>query len=217
MRVLKYLIASVSFSFMAAAPVTFAADTKGYTVLSDAQPTDAGKKVEVIEFFGYSCPHCNAFDPDLAEWVKKNSDKIVFKRIPVGFRPEWVPHQKLYFALEAMGKTEEIHPKVFRAIHVERQPLNNDDAVINFAVKQGLDKQKFTDAYNSFAVQSKVKRSAQVAAAYKAAQVPLIIIDGRYVTSPSHAQEKVGNDKPESELQTVALKVMDDLVAKSKK
>ena len=217
MRILKYLIASVSLSFMAAAPVTFAADTKGYAVLDSTQPTDAGKKVEVIEFFGYSCPHCNAFDPGLAEWVKKNSDKIVFKRIPVGFRPEWVPHQKLYFALEAMGKTEEIHPKVFKTIHVERQPLNSDDAVINFAVKQGLDKQKFVDAYNSFAVQSKVKRSAQVAATYKAAQVPLIIIDGRYVTSPAHAGEMVGNNKSELELQTVALKVMDDLVAKSKK
>ncbi len=219
MQIFKYLIASVSFGLLAAAPAAFAADAnaKGYTVLKEVQPVDAGKKVEVIEFFGYACPHCNAFDPGLNEWVKKNSDKIVFKRVPVGFRPEWLFHQKLYFTLEAMNKVEELHPKVFNAIHVERQQLSNDDAIINFAVKQGLDKQKFTDAYNSFSVSSKMKRSEQIQSAYKATQVPLIVVDGRYVTSPSHAGDMIGHEKPESEQQLVALKVMDDLVAKSAK
>lgn len=216
MRIFKYLITAMSFSLLAASPAVFA-QAKGYSVLSDVQATESGKKVEVTEFFGYSCPHCNAFDPALAEWVKKQGDNIVFKRVPVGFRPDWVPHQKLYYALEAMGKTEEFHSKVFKAIHAERQPLRTDDEIIAFMVKNGVDKQKIADALNSFSVSAKVKRAGQLAANYKVDQVPLVVVDGRYVTSPSKAAELVGESKPEHELQAAALKIMDDLVAKSKK
>lgn len=216
MRILKYLITAMSFSLLAASPAVFA-QAKGYTVLADVQPTESGKKVEVTEFFGYSCPHCNGFDPALAEWVKKQGDNIVFKRVPVGFRPDWVPHQKLYYALEAMGKTEEFHSKVFKAIHVDHQPLRTDDEIIAFMVKNGVDKQKFADALNSFSVSAKVKRAGQIMTNYKVDQVPLIAVDGRYITSPSKAAEMIGEAKPEPELQAAALKVMDDLVAKSKK
>ncbi len=215
MRMFKYLITAMSFSLLAASPAVFA-QAKGYSVLADPQPTDTGKKVEVIEFFGYSCPHCNGFDPSLGEWVKKQGDNIVFKRVPVAFRPDWVPHQKLYYALEAMGKLEELHSKVFKAIHVERQPLRTDDEVIGFMVKNGLDKQKVTDALNSFSASAKVKRAGQLTANYRVDQVPLVVVDGRYVTSPTKAAELAG-DKPEHELQAAALKIMDDLVAKSKK
>ncbi len=216
MRILKYLITAMSFSLLAASPAVFA-QAKGYAVLTEAQPTEAGKKVEVTEFFGYSCPHCNGFDPGLAEWVKKQGDNIVFKRVPVGFSAAWVPHQKLYYALEALGKTEEFHSKVFKAIHVDRQPLRSDDDIIAFMVKNGMDKQKFTDALNSFSVAAKVKRAGQLVTNYKVDQVPLVVVDGRYVTSPSKAAELVGENKPEHELQAASLKIMDDLVAKSKK
>lgn len=216
MRIIKYLITAMSFSLLAASPAAFA-DTKGYSVLPDAQPTESGKKVEVIEFFGYVCPHCNAFDPALAEWVKKQGDNIVFKRVPVGFRPDWVPYQKLYYALEAMGKTEEYHSKIFKAIHVDHVQLRNDDEMIAFMVKQGMDKQKITDGLSAFSVSPKVRRAGQIMTNYKVDQVPLIAIDGRYITSPSKAAELVGEAKTEAELHTAALKIMDDLVAKSKK
>lgn len=216
MRIIKFLLASLSFGLLAAGSA-LAADGKGYVVLSDAQPTDSGKKVEVTEFFGYACPHCHALDPVLEAWVKKQGDNIVFKRVPVGFRPEWVVHQKLFYTFEAMGKTEEFHKKIFAALHVERQPLGSDDALIAFAVKNGVDKQKFVDAMNSFSVATKVKRAAQLQASYKIDQVPMIAIDGRYLTSPAKAAEALGESRPEPELQAAALKLMDDLVAKSRK
>lgn len=217
MRILKFLIASLSFGLLAISPAAFANSSTGYVVLTDPQSTDTGKKVEVLEFFGYACPHCFGLDPHLEAWVKKQGDNIVFKRIPVNFRPEWALHARMYYAFEAMGKHEEMHPKIFKAMHVDRQRLSDDAAIMEFAAKQGIDKQKFADAFNSFSVQAKVKRVGQLQASYKVDQVPMVIVDGRYATSPSKAGEMIGHDKHESLQQQTALKIMDDLVAKSKK
>jgi protein dithiol oxidoreductase (disulfide-forming) len=81
--------------------------------------TEAGK-IELIEFFWYSCSHCNAFEPAFAQWVKNAPKDVVVRRIPVAFRDDFAPQQRLYFTLEAMGLLEKIHGKVFQAVHVER-------------------------------------------------------------------------------------------------
>ncbi len=119
-----------------------------YRVLSRPQGTDSGKKIEVIEFFGYFCPHCNALEPQIEAWVKKQGDNIVFKRIHVNFH-ELVTQQKLFFTLEAMGKIDEYQPKVFAAYHVDHNSLRTDEDVMRFVAKSGLDKQKFSEIYNS--------------------------------------------------------------------
>jgi protein dithiol oxidoreductase (disulfide-forming) len=184
-----------------------------YRVLQPAQPTESGKKVEVTEFFWYSCPHCAAFDPALSAWVKKQGDKIDFKQVPVVFRDSFIPQQKMYYALEAMGKTGEMNPKIFHAIHVDRQTVDTDDTILDFVVKQGIDKKTFTALYNSFGIQTKVRRAAQLQESYKVDGVPMIAIGGRYVTSPSIAGATMAN-QPESMQQAAALQVMDALVLK---
>ncbi len=189
----------------------------GYTTLSEAQPTDSGKKVEVTEFFWYGCPHCHTFDPVLTEWVKKQGDAISFKRVPVFFRDSFLPQQKTYYALEALGKTEQLHGKLFDAIHKERQKLDSQDALTDFVVKNGVDKAKFLDALNSFSVQSKVNRASKLQSAYKVDGVPVVAIDGRYVTSPSKVAETMNSNASEAELLQATTKLMDSLVAKSKK
>ena len=219
MHLIQKLVAAISLCVVTAvAGASPAAPQNGadYRTLDKPQQTDSGKKIEVTEFFWYSCPHCHAFDPALAEWVKKQGDNIVFKRVPIAFRESFVPQQKLYYALEAMGKLEELHPKVFRAIHVERAVVDSDKNIADFVVKNGIDKQKFADLYSSFGVQTKVRRAAQLQEAYKIDGVPLIAIDGRYVTSPSIVGASMGN-QPEAILQTGALQVMDHLVAKAAK
>lgn len=218
MRFLSQCIAAVGFSL--AALTAFASPDKpeagkDYVVLDQPQPTEAAAgKVEVIEFFGYFCPHCNAFEPKLSDWVKKQGDKIVFKRIPVVFGETLVPQQKLYYALDAMGKAEEMQKKVFRAIHVDRQQLMSDDQIMDFIGKQGIDKAKFAELYASFAVQTKVNRVPQLQQLYKINSVPTIIIAGRYQTSPSMIGASLGN-QPEAVLQEGELKVMDALVAQA--
>ncbi|AIY44033.1 Periplasmic thiol:disulfide interchange protein DsbA [Collimonas arenae] len=213
-------LVAVSASASPASPVA----GTDYKVLDNPQPTDSGlgKKVEVTEFFGYFCPHCNALEPTLEDWIAKQGDKISFKRVPVDFgdpngdpkKSPYVTQKKLYYTLEAMGKLPEMHKKVFAAIHVQRQNLNTDAAVADFAAKQGLDKAKFVDVYNSFAVQTKVTRATQLQNAYKVDGVPMLVVDGRYVTSPSIVGATPGAGDTEPALFKSTLQVMDGLVSK---
>jgi protein dithiol oxidoreductase (disulfide-forming) len=158
-----------------------------YLALDKRVPVEAGGKVEVIEFFWYSCPHCNAFEPALEAWIKKAPKDVDVKRMPVAFRDDFVPQQRLYYTLEAMNKLDEMHRKVFYAIHVEKQPLNREDAILAWAGKQGLDAAKFAETYKSFAVASKVRRATQLQDAFKVSGVPALGIAGRFYTDGSLA------------------------------
>ena len=186
-----------------------------YQVLKRPQPVDSGKKIEVIEFFGYFCPHCYALEPLLAEWVKKQGDNISFKRIHVNFH-ELIPQQKLYFTMEAMGKADEYHMKAFNAFHVERNRLQTDADVMEFVNKSGLDKRKFADIYNSFAISGKLGRATQMANAYNVDGVPSIAIDGRYVTSPVMAAATIPR-VTEDVQNRAAIQVLDFMIAKIQK
>jgi thiol:disulfide interchange protein DsbA len=155
-------------------------------------------------------------EPSLADWVKKQGDKIVFKRVPVAFRESFLPEQKLFYTLEAMGKVDELHKKVFDAIHIERQRLDNDAAITSFMVKQGIDKDKFLEVYNSFGVQAKARRATQLQGAYAIDGVPMVAVDGRFLTAPSIVSASIGN-QPEPALHAATLQVMDALVARSVK
>ncbi|MCH8621783.1 thiol:disulfide interchange protein DsbA/DsbL [Undibacterium sp. TS12] len=187
-----------------------------YQVLKRPQPVDGGKKIEITEFFGYFCPHCFALEPLLAEWVKKQGDNIVFKRMPVNFH-DLVSQQKLYFTLETMGKADEYHMKAFNAFHVDRNRLQSDADVMEFVSKSGLDKQKFTEIYNSaFSMSGKLSRATQLATAYQIDGVPSLAIDGRFVTSPVMAV--TGMSRVNEEIQNRALiQVLDAMVAKIQK
>ena len=100
--------------------------------------------------------------------------------MPVAFRDDFVPQQKLYYALDALGKADEMQAKVFHAIHEERIPLAKDDQIVAWVAKQGIDKAKFLDAYNSFSVATNARRATQLQDAYKLAGVPALGIAGRY-------------------------------------
>lgn len=224
MQFIRTLLIGITASLFAASGAALAQSSgaAGYETLAQPQHTDAGNKVEVIEFFGYFCPHCNVFEPALADWVKKQKDNIVFKRVHVAFGAAGgtqlkatTAQQKMYYTLEAMGKVEELHPKIFNAIHAQRQTLYSDDAITQFIVKQGIDKQKYTDLANSFGVQSKMNAATKMQANYGIQGVPTIVIDGRYVTSPEIASRTLKN-RNELADGAAALRVMDGLVAKLK-
>jgi protein dithiol oxidoreductase (disulfide-forming) len=189
-----------------------------YTVLATPQPSQtAGKKVEVIEFFMYHCPHCNALEPMLEQWVKKQDGNIIFKRVHMPFQGAGDPEAHLFLTLEAMGKAEEFQPKVFRAWHVEHLRLNTDQAILDWAVKNGLDRAKFLDTWNSFGVTTKLRRlPAIVGNNYKVDSVPTIVVDGKYVTSPAQVDAAV-HASSEPQLFQATLQVVDALIAKAQK
>jgi len=187
-----------------------------YTTLAAPQPVPAGKKVEVIEFFMYHCPHCNALEPQLSEWVKKQGDNIILKRMHFPSTGPNDPEAHLYLTLEAMGKLPEMHSKVFHAVHVERVRLNSDEAILNWVTKNGIDRAKFLDAWNSFGVQTKLKRLGAAVTAYKVDFAPVLVIDGKYMTAPSLVQAS-SKTKDEQQLFRATLQVADFLVAKAAK
>ncbi|MDI1271700.1 MAG: thiol:disulfide interchange protein DsbA/DsbL [Polaromonas sp.] len=160
-----------------------------FLVLDKPAPVEApAGKVEVVEFFWYSCPHCNTFEPALEEWIKKAPKDVAVRRVPIAFRPDFEPQQRLYYVLEAMNKVDELHKKVFYAIHVEKQMLNTPDLIAAWAEKQGLNKAKFLETYNSFSVATKARKATQLQDAYKIDGVPALGVAGRYFTSGSMAQ-----------------------------
>ncbi len=167
----------------------------------------AAGKIEVIEFFWYGCPHCNAFEPTLDAWQKKLPPDVAFRRVPVAFRDEpYVTHQKIFYALDAMGLVEQMHRKVFYAIHAEHQRLDKPADIVELMKKNGIDGAKFLDTFNSFSVQTKARQAAQLAAAYKIDGVPAIGVQGRYYPSGSLAGSADG-----------ALKVADYLIDRARK
>ena len=169
-----------SSAALAQGPARFVAG-KDYIKLDRTVPTDTeAGKIELIEFFWYSCPHCNAFEPTFAEWVKNAPKDVVVRRIPVAFRDDFAPQQRLFFTLEAMGLLEKMHAKVFQAVHVERLTLNTDAGIQTWIEKQGVDKTKFADTFKSFGVASKVKRAVQLQNDFKIEGVPSLGVAGKF-------------------------------------
>jgi thiol:disulfide interchange protein DsbA len=187
-----------------------------YLVLPQTQNTDAGNKIEVTEFFAYYCPHCYAFEPLLADWVKKQGANIVFKRVHVPRDASVLPQQRLYYTLEALGLLGQYHDKVFSAMHVDRLRLSTDEQVFDWAASAGIDRARFVATYRSFGVQSRLYQADTKVAAYHVNYWPQLAIDGRFVTSPSQAGKGAPDELTEAQLQQAALQVMDYLVDKAK-
>jgi len=218
MRSLRFALLATAL----AASTAFASPTDPkngveYVTLAQPQPVQAtGKKVEVIEFFMYHCPHCNALEPQLEQWVKKQGDNIVFKRVHLPSSGPNDPEAHLRLTLEALGKAEEFQPKVFKAWHVDHLRLNTDAAIIDWVAKNGIDRNKFLEAWNSFGVTTKLRRLPQITSDYKVDSVPTIIIDGKYQTSPATVYNSIKTQN-EPALFGATLQVMDALVAKAAK
>jgi len=212
------LVLGLAGSAVMASAAAPAAPQQGvqYQVLPQQQETTPGKAVEVVEFFAYYCPHCNVFEPLLAEWVKKQGSNIVFKRVHVSAGPRVAPQQRLFYTLDAMGLLGQYHEKAFAAIHQDRVRFDDDEEVIAWAAKAGIDRARFADTYRSLGIQGKLRHASAMMEAYKVDHWPFVAIDGRFITSPSMANQGASEARSEAEQQQVALGVMDALVAKAR-
>ena len=166
-----------------------------YRPLVPAQPTDAAPgKVEVVEMFWYGCPHCYALDPYLESWRKSKPSYIDFKRVHVTWQAIHQSHAKMFYALQAVGKEEAVHSEVFAEMHDrknymfaqgnERETLA---AQVAFVKAHGISESDFTNAYNSFTVQTELTKADELVHRYKVEGVPLMVINGKYVTDVNMA------------------------------
>jgi thiol:disulfide interchange protein DsbA len=179
---------------------------KDYMALQTPMPISVPGKIEVIEFFGYWCPHCMAFEPKLESWIKTLPADVAFKRIPVAWQNGQMAYQKLFYALEAMGVNNDVHLKVFKALQEQHLRLDGDANIAAFATAIGIDKSKLADGLKAFSVDSKIRIANQQAKSYQIEGVPSLVVNGKYVTSPEMAKGEVQ-----------ALRVVDTLIQSARK
>lgn len=158
---------------------------KQYVRLSNPQPVETGKKIEVIEFFSYGCPHCAELEPILDKWLAKLPPDVAFRRVPVMFQTRWIPLARIYYTLDALGVESKLSPDVFKAIHGLGKPLWDDKAFYDWAAGMGLDRSKVEAVAKSFAVDGKMKRATQLGKEYAIEAVPTVVIDGKFEVSSS--------------------------------
>jgi thiol:disulfide interchange protein DsbA len=142
-------------------------------------------KVEVIEFFWYGCPHCNAFEPTIEHWIAKLPADVHFRRVHVQFNALQAIHQKIYYTWETLGLLDKMHTKTFERFHVQHRPINSEDDMLAFAKENGLDVAKVKSTWEGFGMQTKAAQAQQLCDDYRVDGVPMIGIHGRYTTGPS--------------------------------
>jgi thiol:disulfide interchange protein DsbA len=179
-RNLLALLAAAAFAGSAGAQLV---EGKNYARIANPQPVETGKKIEVIEFFSYGCPHCAELEPHLDAWLAKLPPDVAFRRVPVMFQPRWVPLAKIYYTLDALGVESKLSPDVFKAIHGSGVALWDGKAFYDWAATKGLDRKKVEEVFGSFAVDGKMNRAKQLAQEYNIQAVPTVIVDGKFVTS----------------------------------
>src|SRR6266545_3795425 len=181
-RLAIYFLAFGAWFAMAVAVAAEPVEGKEYVRLKNPQPIETGKKIEVIEFFSYGCPHCSDLEPVLDAWVAKLPPDVQFRRVPVMFQQRWEALAKIYYTLDAMGDEARLSPEVFKAVHVNGVPLYQDKAFFDWAASHGLDRTRVADVYASFTVNSKFNRAKAQANAYNIQSVPTMVVDGKFVT-----------------------------------
>ena len=178
---------------------------KNYERIKNPQPVESGNKIEVVEFFSYGCPHCAELEPFLDAWLAKQPADVAFRRVPVVFQPRWEPLGKIYYTLDALGEDRKLSPDVFKAVHGQGVNLSTDKTFFEWAASKGLDRKKVEEVYGSFAINGKMSRARQQAQQYNVQSVPMVVVDGKFITG----SERVG-----THAQLPA--ALDELVAKAR-
>jgi len=176
------LLTSFVFAMPVAAQMAFV-EGVDYQLIEPAVPTSDPAKVVVTEIFWYGCPHCFRFEPFVEKWAESIPDGVVFEQVPSAINAAWTVHARAYYAFKMMGLQEQLHKKLFNAIHVQRQRLNSLDSIAEFVAEQGLDEKEFRKQYASFPVETLVRKGKQKELHYGLEGVPTVIVNGKYRTS----------------------------------
>ncbi|MFC6670697.1 thiol:disulfide interchange protein DsbA/DsbL [Marinobacterium aestuariivivens] len=162
-----------------------------YAKLPFAVKTVDPGKVEVVEMFGYLCPHCNAFEPLVRSWHEKQAEDVQFVRIPVVFGRSWEPFARAYYAAELMDVVDETHQAMFDAIHLQKKRFARQDDLVEFYGSLGVDADKFGKLLDSFAVNTKLNQGESKARSYEITGVPTMVVNGKYrITAASAGGHK---------------------------
>lgn len=194
---------SLLFACLLSAPAWAIDEGIEYTVLANPQPTETGDKIEVLEVFMYSCPHCFHLEPTLAKWRETQPANVSFRRMPAVFSTKPDLQAQAFYAAELLGAEDKFTLAMFDAIHVKKQKISDENVVVAIAEGAGLDGAEFRKALNSFDVNMKVNRARNVTKNYGIDGVPAVVVNGKYRTSPAQTGSREG-----------LVKVIDQLIAR---
>lgn len=156
-----------------------------YTLVRPVQPTQTPGKVEVIEIFSYGCGGCYRFEPVISRWLETAPEEVAFRRMPAVFQSGWDNLGKAYYTAIKLGIIDDLHHKIFEAIHKDKRNLFTEHEIKNLFIENGVDERTFDRAFNSMEIKTKVKQADVMNRKYKAAYTPTIIINGKYLVLPS--------------------------------
>lgn len=168
----------------------FAAD--GYELIDPPQNTSTDGSVEIMEFFWLGCPHCHAFESSMSTWEKNMPENVNVVREAPPLNPSWEEHSRGFYAAQLMGEEHAFVAAMFSAIHEKGQRMRRPTDIADLAQTLGLDREKFIRTTKSFAVQTKLNRSIQLAKSAGITGVPSIVINGKYRTGARLAGSNAG-------------------------
>lgn len=203
MKFIKHFFAVLTLLCATSAFAGHVAGEEDYTMVKPPQPTSSGNKIEVLEFFFYGCSHCFKLHELLSEWEKKMPKDVELVLVPAVFNPSWEPMARTYYALESLGQKKQLHDELYKAWHMNNIDLGDEAKVTDFVVQHGVDRKKFSDAYNAFAMQGKISRSKQLATTYAIRGTPTVFVDGKYQIAALQPAD--------------AIKVLNTLIEKARK
>ena len=185
----KWIFLLISGVLLATPVIAQQAFTEGvdYKRIDPVVKTTNPDKVVVTEIFWYGCPHCFRFEPFVEKWAKSLPEGVVFEQLPSALNPQWVVHARTFYALKFMGAQEQLHGKLFNAIHIKRQRIDNLDSIAKFVAEQGFDEKQFRKHYNSFPVDSQVRKNKKIEQRYGHQGVPAVVVNGKYLVTGSMA------------------------------
>jgi len=181
----------LSCAFLPAFALAQAPGKFQYTEIKAPLAVDDGK-IEVLEFFWYGCIHCYNLEPLVEKWEKTLPKDVQFRRVPAIFNDRWALDAAIFYTFDALGVLDKMHKPFFDAIHRDRLKTDNKQALGEWLQKQGLDQKKFDDTMRSFGVQTRVRRAAQLTAAYKIDGTPAMAVHGRYTVSTEQGRTREG-------------------------
>jgi thiol:disulfide interchange protein DsbA len=181
-----YLSFLLVFSLSSVQAEEFSAGIE-YDKLKNPVTTSNPDKVVVSEVFWYGCPHCFRLEPYIQQWKKTLPDGVELEIVPSVLNPSWQNHARAYYAFELMAINEQIHAKFFNAIHLSNRRLESAESIAAFVAEQGFDDKKFLEYFQSFPVDSSIRKNQQKERKYGHRGVPAMIINGKYLTSASRA------------------------------
>lgn len=187
-----FLSASLASALLVSGLAGTAAAAGGYELINPPQNTSTPDQVEVIEFFWLGCPHCYSFEPTIAAWEKDKPANVAFIREAPPLNKSWEQHSRGFYAAQLMGQEVPFVNAMFKAIHEDKKRMRKPGDIADLAAELGLDREKFLKTMKSFAVQTKMNRSIQLAKSAGLTGVPAIVINGKYRTGAQLAGGNAG-------------------------